>query len=47
MKKVDLQNDGYDLSKVADDHLYFNDGSKFVPLTQELINQITNGSKRL
>lgn len=47
MKKVDLQNEGYDLTKVGDDLLYFNDGSKFIPLDQELHKKITNGSKRL
>lgn len=47
MKKVDLQNDGYDLSKVGNDSLYFNDNGKFVPLNQELHEKIANGSKRL
>jgi len=47
MKKVDLQNEGYDFAKVGDDLLYFNDGSKFIPLDQELHEKITNGSKRL
>lgn len=47
MKKVDLQNDGYDLTKVSNDPLYFNEGKKFVPLSQELYEQILNGTKRL
>lgn len=47
MKKVDLQNDGYDLSKVGNDSLYFSDNGKFVPLNQELHEKIANGSKRL
>lgn len=47
MKKNDIQNEGYDLSMVGNDFLYFNEGSKFVPLTQELHEKITNGTKRL
>jgi len=47
MKKNDLQNDGYDLSKIGKDSLYFNEGNKFVPLTQELHKTIVNGLKRL
>lgn len=47
LKKNDLQNDGYDLTKVASDNLYFNEGSKFVPLSQELYEKIVNGTKRL
>ncbi|KAE9544580.1 hypothetical protein AGLY_000122 [Aphis glycines] len=47
MKKNDVQNDGFDLTKVAEDPLYFNEGRKFVPLTQELHDSIVNGAKRL
>jgi len=47
MKKNDVQNDGFDLTKVAGDPLYFNEGKKFVPLTQELHDSIVNGAKRL
>lgn len=47
MKKNDIQNEGYDLTKVGNDSLYFNEGSKFVPLSQELYDKIINGTKRL
>jgi len=47
MKKNDVQNDGFDLTKVTEDPLYFNEGRKFVPLTQELRDSIVNGEKRL
>ncbi|XP_050054635.1 long-chain fatty acid transport protein 4-like isoform X1 [Aphis gossypii] len=47
MKKNDVQNDGFDLTKVVEDPLYFNEGKKFVPLTQELHDSIVNGAKRL
>lgn len=47
MKKNDVQSDGFDLTKVSEDPLYFNEGTKFVPLTQELHNNIVNGAKRL
>ncbi|XP_060863150.1 long-chain fatty acid transport protein 4-like isoform X1 [Metopolophium dirhodum] len=47
MKKNDVQNDGFDPTKVAEDPLYFNEGRKFVPLTQELRDSIVNGEKRL
>lgn len=47
MKKNVLQNEGYDLTKSSDNTLYFNEGIKFIPLTQELHNQIMNGTKRL
>jgi hypothetical protein len=47
MKKNDIQNEGYDLTKVGNDSLYFNEGSKFVPLSQELHEKITNGIIRL
>lgn len=47
MKKVDLQKDGYNFMKVANDSLFFNEGTKFVPLTQELYEKIENGTKKL
>ncbi|XP_022179377.1 long-chain fatty acid transport protein 4-like [Myzus persicae] len=47
MKKNDVQNEGFDLTKVTEDPLYFNEGRKFVPLTQELRDSIVNGEKRL
>lgn len=47
MKKNDIQNEGYDLTKVGNDSLYFNEGSKFIPLSQELHEKITNGTIRL
>jgi len=47
MKKNDVQNDGFDLTKITEDPLYFNEGRKFVPLTQELYDSIVNGEKRL
>lgn len=47
LKKIDFQNDGYDLTRVSGDPLYFNEGNKFIPLTAELYKQIENGTKRL
>ncbi|VVC40326.1 Hypothetical protein CINCED_3A021573 [Cinara cedri] len=47
LKKNDLQNDGYDLTKLSTDSLYFNEGNKFIPYTQELHEKIVNGTKRL
>jgi len=47
MKKIDVQNDGFDLTKITEDPLYFNEGRKFVPLTQELRDSIVKGEKRL
>ncbi|XP_050433649.1 long-chain fatty acid transport protein 4-like [Adelges cooleyi] len=47
LKKTDLQNDSYDFQKTAGDSLYINDGNKYVPLTQELYDQILKGTRRL
>lgn len=46
LKKVDLQNDGFDIHKVSDNMYYFS-GSKYVPLDITIYDKILSGQMRL
>ncbi|XP_046995918.1 long-chain fatty acid transport protein 4-like [Schistocerca americana] len=46
IKKTAIQKEGFDPALIKDD-LYFHDGKEFVPLTQELYNEIVSGKFRL
>ncbi len=49
MKKTDYQKDGFDLSKVKGDALFFLEGSSqtYVPLTETLYQKLATGQMRL
>ncbi|XP_050545913.1 long-chain fatty acid transport protein 1-like isoform X3 [Daktulosphaira vitifoliae] len=47
LKKNNLQNDSYKLEKISQDCIYFNEGNKFIPFTQELYKKIKSGKIRV
>lgn len=45
-KKIRLQDEGFDITKIKDS-LYFLSGGKFVPLDRDLFDKINSGRIRL
>jgi len=46
MKKVELQKEGFDVTRIKD-KLYFNSSGKYVPLDEALYNSIISGKTRV
>jgi solute carrier family 27 fatty acid transporter 1/4 len=46
MKKVDLQKEGFDVTKISDKILFFS-GGKYIPVDNELYSKLSSGQMRL